>query len=103
MAQQSSTTGAFRKDNSAPDSTARRAGEPFRLAIALWGDRPAADRPGRREWDLSARISQKSRVNTQVPGNYVAQYQVKDDGLPAVDGFRDGEHHHHLLAAGHRL
>jgi len=90
MAQQSSTTGAFRKDNSAPQIQSQEGlvnqfpqmlplGATFAPRLTAWD----AD-----NGDLTARISQKSGVNTQLPGNQVAQYQIKDDGLPAVDGFK---------------
>ncbi|MFM4668083.1 immunoglobulin-like domain-containing protein [Aeromonas media] len=90
MAQQSSTTGAFRKDNSAPQIYSQEGlvnnfaqmlplGATFSPLLTAWDAE---------DGDLTARISQKSTVNTQVPGSYVAQYQVKDDGLPAEDGFK---------------
>ncbi|MGS3175358.1 hypothetical protein [Aeromonas sanarellii] len=90
MAQQSSTTGAFRKDNSAPQIYSQE-GLVNHFAQQLPLGATFAPRLIARDaenGDLSARISQKSGVNTQVPGNYVVQYQVKDDGLPAVDGFK---------------
>lgn len=90
MAQQSSTTGEFRKDNSSPQIYSQEGlvnnfaqklplGATFAPLLTAWDAE---------DGDLTAGISQKSGVNTQVPGNYVAQYQVKDKGLPAVDGFK---------------
>ncbi|MEG0008801.1 MAG: hypothetical protein RR721_12180 [Aeromonas sp.] len=90
MAQQSSTTGEFRKDNSAPQIYSQEGlvnnfpqklplGATFAPLLSAWDAE---------DGDLSSRISQKSGVNTLQPGHYVAEYQVKDNGLPAVDGFK---------------
>ena len=98
------TTGAFRKDNSAPQIYSQEGWSTISPSNCHWGDlSPRRLTPGMPRMGSTTRISQKAGVNTQVPGSYVAQYQVKDDGLPAGDGFRGGEHHHHLLAAGHHL
>ncbi|MNG92391.1 hypothetical protein D3C79_513240 [compost metagenome] len=89
MAQQSTTTGEFRKDNSAAQIYSQEGlvnnfaqklplGATFAPLLTAWDAE---------DGDLTASISQKSGVNTQVPGNYVAQYQVRDAGLPNEDGF----------------
>ncbi|MCY9835008.1 immunoglobulin-like domain-containing protein [Aeromonas media] len=88
MAQQSTTTGEIRKDNSSPQIYSQEGmvnnfaqmlplGATFAPRLTAWDAE---------DGDLRARITQKSGVNTQQPGNYVAQYQVKDDGLPKGDG-----------------
>jgi chitodextrinase len=90
MAQQSSTTGEFRKDQSSPkvysqeglvDNFAQQlpVGATFAPLLTAWD----AD-----DGDLTARLVQLSGVNTQLPGQYVAKYQVTDNGLPTVDGFK---------------
>ncbi len=90
LAQQSSTTGEFRKDNSEPRIYSQEGmvnnfaqqlplGATFAPLLTAWDVE---------DGDITARLTQVSGVNTQVPGSYVAQYQVKDDGLPDVDGFK---------------
>lgn len=89
MAQQSTTTGEFRKDNSVPQIYSQEGmvnnfaqklplGATFAPLLTAWDAE---------DGDLTTSISQKSGVNTQVPGNYVAQYQVRDAGLPHENGF----------------
>lgn len=90
MAQQSSTTGEFRKDQSYPkiysqeglvDKFAQKlpVGATFAPLLTAWD----AD-----DGDLTAKLVQVSGVNTQQPGEYVAKYQVTDSDLPDVDGFQ---------------
>lgn len=88
-AQQSTTTGEFRKDNSVPKIYSQEwmvnnfaqkipLGATFSPVLTAWDAE---------DGDITARISQLSGVNTGIAGEYLAKYQVWDDALPEVDGF----------------
>ena len=89
MAQQNSITGEWRMDQAPPRIYNQQAWvNNFALQLPLG----ATFAPHMTAWDendgdLSARIKQLGTVNTQQVGNYLAKYEVRDNGLPNGNGY----------------
>ena len=90
LAQQNSTTGEFRKDQTKPRLYSQEAWvDGFVLQLPLGATfAPQMTAWDENDGDLSSRIKQLSGVNTQQVGSYLAKYEVRDNGLPLEPGYK---------------
>lgn len=90
MAQYNTVTGESRKDQKSPHLYSQEAWvDSFALQLPLG----ATFAPHMTAWDendgdLSGRIKQVGSVNTQQVGSYLAKFEVSDNGLPALPGYK---------------